>query len=35
MFAKRIDQVKKTEIQLQILSFVICLPDAYGNYTSI
>ena len=34
VFADRIDQVKKTKIELELTKIVDCFPDGPGNYTS-
>ena len=34
MFADRIEQVKKTEFELELIKFVDCFLDGHGNYTN-
>ena len=34
VFADRIEQVKKTEFQLELIKIVDCFLDDHGNYTS-
>ena len=33
VFADRIEQVKKTKFQLELVRIVDCFPDGHGNYT--
>ena len=34
MFADRIEQVKKTKFELELMKIVDCFLDGHGNYTS-
>ena len=34
VFADRIEQVKKTKFDLELIKIVDCFPDGHGNYTS-
>ena len=34
MFAERIEKVKKTKLELDLIKIVDCFLDGYGNYDS-
>ena len=34
VFADRIEQVKRTKIELELIKNVVCFLDGHGNYTS-
>ena len=34
VFAGRIDQVKKTKFELELIKYVDCFLDVHGNYSS-
>ena len=34
VFAERIEQVKKTKFEIELIKIVECFLDSHGNYTS-
>ena len=34
VFAERLEQVKKTNFEVELIKIVNCFPDGHGNYTS-